>query len=83
MKYLIFLVIQGFSLSFSQLIPKIETYESGDIRTITYFKNDSNKLKIVKTENYYTNGQLESSTNFKNYQKKYWFTKNPKNTKNK
>ncbi len=69
MKYLFFFVILGISISFSQLIPKIEIYESGNVRTITYFKNEDNKLIIVKTENYFTNGQLESSTNFKNNQK--------------
>ena len=69
MKYLIFFIIQIFNLSFSQLIPKIETYENGNVKTIIYLKNDANKLIKIKTENYFTSGQLESSINFKNNQK--------------
>ena len=74
MKYLIFFVIPIFNFSFSQLIPKIETYENGNVRSITYLKNDSNKLIKIKTEDYFTNGQLESSTNFKNNQKQGEYT---------
>ena len=51
MKYLIFFVIQIFNLLFSQLIPKIETYENGNVKTIIYLKNDANKLIKIKTEN--------------------------------
>ena len=70
MKYLIFFVIPIFNLLFSQLIPKIETYENGNVKTIIYLKNDGNKLIKIKTENYYASGQLESLINFKNNQVK-------------
>ena len=69
MKYLIFFIILIFNPSFSQLIPKIETYENGNVKTIIYLKNDANKLIKIKTENYFASGQLESLINFKNNQK--------------
>ena len=69
MKYLIFFIIPIFNFSFSQLIPKIETYENGNVKTIIYLKNDANKLIKIKTENYFVSGQLESLINFKNNQK--------------
>ena len=51
MKILIFLLIYFFNITLSELIPKFETYKNGKIKTITYLKNDANKLIEVKTEN--------------------------------
>jgi len=77
MKFLIFLSIFLFNTTLSELIPKIETYKNGKVKTITYLKKENNKLIKVKIEDYFINGQLESSVQFKSNQKNgeyisYW-----------
>ena len=44
MKFLLFLFIYIFNIIFSELIPKIETYKNGKVKTITYLKREDNKL---------------------------------------
>ena len=77
MKFFIFLFIYIFNIVLSNLIPKVETFKNGNVKTITYLKREDNKLIKVKLENYFSCGQLESSVKFKNNQKdgeyiSYW-----------
>ena len=39
------------------LIPIVETYEYGDIKSITYHKIIGNKIELFKIMNWYKNGQ--------------------------
>ena len=61
------LLIVGFSeVEGQQLIPFVETYENGNIESITYHKKTQNGIELVKGEGYYENGQKEGEGDFKN-----------------
>jgi len=49
-----------------QLIQFVETYENGNISSITYHKKTQNRIELVKGEGYYENGQKQGEGDFKN-----------------
>jgi len=52
------LIVLLLSLGYSQnLIPVIETYNDGNIKSITYHKKIQNGIERVKEEGYYDNGK--------------------------
>ena len=58
----LFLISVGFG---QKLHESIETYESGNIKSITYHKKTGNRIEIVKKERYYQNGQKREEGNYK------------------
>ena len=59
----LFLISIGFG---QQIIPQItETYENGNIKSITYHKKIRDSIVKVKVEVYFENGQKESESNYK------------------
>tara|TARA_S200000501_G_scaffold339572_1_gene347313 strand:+ start:787 stop:1410 length:624 start_codon:yes stop_codon:yes gene_type:complete len=63
-----FILISSFSLS-QHLIPKTSIDSNGDINSINYYRVIGNKIKLVKKEEYYSNGQKKVEINFKNKEK--------------
>ena len=58
MKRLLLIVLPLFiSVGFSQQITHTETYESGNIKSITYHKKIGVRIEKVKEEEYFENGQ--------------------------
>ena len=52
------LIVLLLSVGFSQKLSEvIETYENGNIKSITYHKKTRDGIEIVKYEGYYENGQ--------------------------
>ena len=47
------------------LIPIVETYEYGDIKSITYHKIIGNKIELFKIMNWYKNGQKKEEGTYK------------------
>ena len=61
------LIVLLLSIGYSQnLIPVIETYNDGNIKSITYHKKTRNGIEKVKEEGYYKNGQKKSEGVIKN-----------------
>ena len=61
------LIVLLFSIGYSQnLIPVIETYNDGNIKSITYHKKTRNGIEKVKYERYYEIGQKKSEGVIKN-----------------
>ena len=64
------------SVGFSQRLSEvIETYDYGNIKSITYHKKTENDIEIVKYEKYYENGHKEEERAYKNGEKikeTYW-----------
>ena len=64
------------SVGFSQRLSEvIETYDYGNIKSITYHKKTENNIEIVKYEKYYENGHKEEERTYKNGEKikeTYW-----------
>ena len=64
------------SVGFSQRLSEvIETYDYGNIKSITYHKKTENNIEIVKYEKYYENGHKEEERAYKNGEKikeTYW-----------
>ena len=52
------------SFGFSQHITHTETYESGNIKSITYHKKIRDSIVKVKVEGYYYTGQKKIETTF-------------------
>ena len=59
----LFLISNGFG---QKLHESIETYESGNIKSITYHKKTGNRIEKVKEERYYQNGQKREEGIWKN-----------------
>ena len=60
------LIVLLFSIGYSQnLIPVIETYNDGNIKSITYHKKTRNGIEKVKYERYYENGPKHKEGNIK------------------
>ena len=54
------------SVGFSQKLTEVvETYENGNIKSITYHKKTRDGIEKVKYEEYYENGQKKSEGTFK------------------
>ena len=52
-----------------KLIPVVETYNDGDIKSITYHKITRNKIKKVKYDEYHSNGQKKKEETYKDGKK--------------
>ena len=58
------------SLTWSQhLLPKVTTDTDGNINKVEYYRVIGNKIILVKTEEYYSNGQKKIEINFKKKEK--------------
>ena len=70
------LIVLLLSIGYSQnLIPVIETYNDGNIKSITYHKKTRNGIEKVKYEEYYYNGQKKKEYNYKDgilISEKHW-----------
>ena len=63
------LIVLLLSFGFSQQLTEIvETYDNGNIKSITYHKKSRNGIEKVKYEEYYENGQKSSEKTYKNGQ---------------
>ena len=63
------------SIGLSQQIIHTETYEDGNIKSITYHKKSRTGIEKVKYEEYYENGQKKAVTTFKDsdlISEKFW-----------
>ena len=61
-----FLILLLFlSVGFSQEIIHTETYENGNIKSITYYNKTRNGIEKVKYEQYYKNRQKMEEVTFK------------------
>ena len=65
------------SVGFSQRLSEvIETYDSGNIKSIKYHKKTRDRIEKVKFERYYENGQKEKEGTYKDGEKDglwtYW-----------
>lgn len=58
----LFLISIGFG---QKLYEVIETYENGNIKSITYHKKIRDRIEKVKEEGYFKNGQKKFEGNFK------------------
>jgi len=55
------------SVGFSQRLSEvIETYDNGNIKSITYHKKTRNGIEKIKYEEYYYNGQKDKEETYKN-----------------
>ena len=62
----ILLITLFLSVGFSQqLIPVVETYDNGNIESITYHKKSRTGIEKVKYEGYHKNGQKSSEKTYK------------------
>ena len=71
----ILLIVLLLSFGFSQQIIHTETYEDGNIKSITYHKKSRTGIEKVKYEEYYENGQKKAVTTFKDsdlISEKFW-----------
>ena len=71
----ILLIVLLLSVGFSQQIIHTETYENGNIKSITYHKKTRNGIEKVKYEEYYYNGQKKKEYNYKDgilISEKHW-----------
>ena len=59
------LIVLLLSFGFSQQIIHTETYENGNIKSITYYNKTRNGIEKVKYEQYYKNGQKMEEVTFK------------------
>ena len=60
------LIVLLLSFGFSQKLSEvIETYENGNIKSITYHKETRTRIEKVKYREYYENGQKKSEETFK------------------
>tara|TARA_B100002051_G_C16593536_1_gene564085 strand:- start:131 stop:610 length:480 start_codon:yes stop_codon:yes gene_type:complete len=67
MKRLLLIVLPLFiSVGFSQQITHTETYESGNIKSITYHKKIGVRIEKVKEEEYFENGRQRFLGRYKN-----------------
>jgi tetratricopeptide (TPR) repeat protein len=66
-KTLLIVLLLSFGFS-QQLIPVVETYSDGNIKSITYHKKSRDGIEKVKYEEYYENGQKSSEKTYKNGQ---------------
>ena len=65
-KILIIASLLILSVGFSQqLIPVVETYSDGNIKSITYHKKSRNGIEKVKYEEYYEHGQKSSEGTYR------------------
>ena len=72
MKRLLLIVLPLFiSVGFSQQITHTETYESGNIKSITYHKKIGVRIEKVKEEEYFENGRQRFVEHYKNGWKKH------------
>tara|TARA_Y100001970_G_scaffold189949_1_gene230926 strand:+ start:193 stop:552 length:360 start_codon:yes stop_codon:yes gene_type:complete len=61
-----FLILLLFiSVGFSQQIIHTETYENGNIKSITYHKKTSDRVEKVKYEGFHKNGQKKEEGTYK------------------
>jgi len=61
------LIVLLLSLGFSQKLTEVvETYDNGNIKSITYHKKTRNGIEKVKYEEYYYNGQKDKEETYKN-----------------
>ena len=63
-KTLLIVLLLSFGFS-QQLIPVVETYSDGNIKSITYHKKSRNGIEKVKYEEYYENGQKRWEETYK------------------
>ena len=69
-KILLIVSLLFLSVGFSQqIIPVVETYENGNIESITYHKKSRTGIEKVKYEQYYENGQKKSEGKFEDDKK--------------
>ena len=71
----ILLIVLLLSFGLSQQIIHTETYEDGNIKSITYHKKSRTGIEKVKYEEYYENGQKKAVTTFKDsdlISEKFW-----------
>ena len=70
----LFLISIGFGQQLSEVI---ETYENGNIKSITYHKKTRDGIKKVKEEGYLDNGKKEFEGTFKDGEQQglhtYWY----------
>jgi antitoxin component YwqK of YwqJK toxin-antitoxin module len=62
----LFLISLGFG---QKLYEVIETYENGNIKSITYHKKIRDRIEKVKEEGYFKNGQKKFEGNFKDVER--------------
>ena len=63
----ILLIVLLLSFGFSQKLTEVvETYDNGNIKSITYHKKSRTGIEKVKYEKYYKYGQKESEETYKN-----------------
>ena len=72
------LIILFISVGFSQQLAKVvETYENGNIKSITSHKETRNRIEKVKYVEYYENGQKELVETYKDGKEDgkwtYWY----------
>ena len=66
MKKILVIILPLFiSVGYSQQIIHTETYDNGNIKSITYHKKTRNGIEKVKEEIYHENGQKEGEGTFK------------------
>jgi len=72
----ILLIVLLLSFGFSQKLTEVvETYDNGNIKSITYHKKSRTGIEKVKYEEYYENGQKKAVTTFKDsdlISEKFW-----------
>ena len=85
-KYLSILFFLSLGIS-NQLIPIVETYESGNVKNIYYHRKRSNGIEKIKLEEYYENGFIREQGTFKDGKKDgkwiYWHENGEKRSEGK
>ena len=75
-KTLLIVLLLSFGFS-QQLIPVVETYSDGNIKSITYHKETRTRIEKVKYREYYENGQKKEEATFKDGKEDglwtYWY----------
>ena len=62
---LLIILLLSLSVGFSQQIIHTETYENGNIKSITYHKKSRTGIERVKYEGYYEHGQKKTEGTWK------------------
>ena len=65
MKNYLIILLLFLSVGFSQQIIHTETYESGSLKSITYFKKTQNGIEIIKYEGYHYSGKKKIEYTYK------------------